>query len=384
MSNMITPIEISDFNLNKIEIEGKSSQYLEFKAENGKLEFTSTEIDVNDVKIHIDNNIRFEGLYNSTIPERETFNLKLNSEDGWEIELTKCAIGSMGAIHGGKFEGTALNFQAKQGEIENEEKVKVNQLIENLKFDDYPIQLISNDLNGLLLFNEEKKDFPNSTGYFAFIDKYELIKNRWYEIFNNFHYLFGFFSSNFISLRVTYIEGINGKEIRITTPNDSANSRFSIFYKRPWQTFKFLNSSYDNFVKFKNDLNLQVVISYYTWMKNSSFIDSHKYLMGVILMETLKFAYASKIKNYPKPRSHFQKPNSSGNYRDIYFKELIKEIYAEFNLDINKIHARYLKIEFQKSFNCKIPRYYPIDFYEISKNHNFVDDLSNFRNKSSA
>ena len=236
-------------------------------------------------------------------------------------------------------------------------------------------------MKGLLLFNEKTKDFANSTGYFAFVDTYQELRGKWYEIFNNFHYLFGFFSSNFISLRVSYIEGLTGKEIRISTPSDSERSGSSIFFKRSWQTFKFLNSSYDNFVKFKDDLNLRVVISYFVWMKNSTFIDSQKYLMGVILMETLKFAYASKIKKYPKRGMHFQKPVGSGGSRNIYFTELIKEIYIEFNLDINKIHARYLAMEFENSFKCKVPIFYPIDFYEISKKNNFVDDLTNFRNE---
>ena len=144
MLNMITPIEISDFNFKKIKIEGEESQFLEFNAEDGKLLFTDKEIDVKDIKIHIGDDISFEGIYDSSFPRRETFNLKLISDDGWEIELTKCAISS-GGIFSGKFVGTGLYFEAKKGEIENEEKVQVNQLIENLKFDDYPIQLKSND-----------------------------------------------------------------------------------------------------------------------------------------------------------------------------------------------------------------------------------------------
>lgn len=357
------------------------------KADSGKLQYNNINFDIKDVKVIITDSINFEATYDGQFILGE-YQLTFVSDDGWKIENLNVLINDTEINYGrgikSALKGIFPKFKASKGNINNQDKVLAFQLLEDCEIGD-STKFISDELKGLYLINEKIDYFPRSTGYFVFEDLYESIENKWDEIFNNFHFLLGFFSSNFVNLRLCLIQGPNGyMEIRGHSINESTGTGNSIFRRsRPLETSKFLNSTYDNFIRYKESLNLPIVIDYFVWMKNSPYIDSHKYLLAVILMETLKYAYASKLKRYPKSNLKFLKPTPSGPQR-MDFIDLIKDIYLEFNLDIIKIHLRYIEKDFKNEFKKPIFNLYPSDpriLTKIYEKKNFTNYLKDYRNE---
>ncbi|EKF86551.1 hypothetical protein [Methanobacterium formicicum] len=70
-------------------------------------------------------------------------------------------------------------------------------------------------------------------------------------------------------------------------------------------------------------------------MKNQSYIES-KYLLGCVLLETLKYAYADHFKSYEKKKDFFYREGTTERYT---FKDLIYEIFSEFDININKLQS---------------------------------------------
>jgi len=356
------------------------------KAETGKLEYDNREFDIKDVKIIIGDFINFEASYDGQFIEGK-YLLSFVSDDGWKIEKLSVIINETNTHYGhgiqSSLKGIFLKFKAFKGNINNEDEILAFKILEDCVIGDCT-KFKSYKLKGLYLLDEKISYFPRSTGYFVFQDSYDSIEKKWDEIFNNFHFLLGFFTSNFVNLRAYLIQGPNNyEEIRIFDINESTGHGGRIFYNnRRFETSKFLNSAYNNFVKYKKRLNLPIVIDYFIWMKNSPYIDSHRYLLGVILMEALKYAYAHG--KYPKIKKYFKKPaNTRSGYKMLYFKDLIQEIYLEFNLDIIKINSRYLEKEFDKLLIDKpyLFSIFPVDVDKISREENFIDNLTTYRNE---
>lgn len=376
-----------NFNFNCKEIDSGKNLIIEIKADSGKLQYNNIDYDIENVNVIISDSITLEATYNGQLSHGE-YQLTFISDDGWRIENVNVTINNIESSYGheikSSLKGKFLKFKASQGVINNHDNVMVFKLLEDCKIGD-STKFTSDELIGLCLIKEKIDCFPRSTGYFVFEDLYESIENKWDEIFNNFHFLLGFFSSNFVNLRCYFIKGPEDyMEIRCNPINKSTGAGSSIFWgDRPSEISKFLNSTYENFIRYKEDLNLPIVIDYFVWMKNSPYIDSHKYLLAVILMEALKYAYASKFKSYSKSNSKFLKPTATGT-KNMGFLDLIKDIYSDFGLDIIKIHIRYIKKAFKTEFNKDISDIYPSDpliLSRICKKENFAKYLKDYRNE---
>src|SRR5690606_16169573 len=93
----------------------------------------------------------------------------------------------------------------------------------------------------------------------------------------------------------SFIEGNDYKEITAESLSERSETGMSFFRKD--SISEFLNSSYANFIDKKNKFNLVYVINYYVNMKQEGLIEI-MYLMGSVLLETIKYAYAAKYKEY--------------------------------------------------------------------------------------
>lgn len=75
-------------------------------------------------------------------------------------------------------------------------------------------------------------------------------------------------------------------------------------------------------------LDLDILIHYYVLLKNTGYPET-RVLLGSVLMEGVKYAYAAHYKQYPRDKNgFFLKPDR----KKYSFRDLIKEVYDEFDL----------------------------------------------------
>jgi len=297
------------------------------------------------------------------IPKEDILNLSLIGENDWEIELSNvyCGIGS--EIEGYSLDIQAINLKAKNGKIESLETVQLYKILEcygDKKKIDSEYVFKPDDLQNLKFICLPLEDLEYSIGYFLLEDTYENIKSREEELTDNLYNLLSFFVANFVSLRLSILIGPKGTEINGSTINTMSSGKgSSIFYhERANELSNYLNSTYDNYVLYKESLGLKAVFRHYIRMKDSNHTEPIL-LYGSILFECLKYHYA-KYKNYIEVNNRFIKTSanhkvelkSSGKYKPIErlypidkysFKELVEEIYDEFkvvNRDTNFIKYR--------------------------------------------
>jgi hypothetical protein len=337
---VLSSIQIPDFNLKYVTID--EEKFLEFKADLGTFTSSNNVIKVETLIIHVGEEILIEGTIEEDPADRISLDLDLISNDGWKIHISRCTIHE---IHYHSY-NNYLNFKAHgfeikatNGKIHSTELVKQYKVAESLEFNTRsPISFESTLLKGLTLIKGEIPNFPNSTGFFILEDTYESIENKWKNVFDNLYYLLSFYSSNFIGLRVSFIEGQNYSEFTLKSLNKTTGNGMSIFYRTyPDELFTFLNSTYDNYIELKSKLNLEYVLNYYILMKNQSYAES-MYLMGCILLETLKYAYAKDYKRYKQTENDFFLRDNET--RDRYsFKDLIYEMFLNFDINLNKLQS---------------------------------------------
>lgn len=368
------------FNLNH-EKDSNGRIFIEFKSNNGEFKFLGEKIRLESVVVRIGDDILIEGITNDKISKIDTdISLHFFTDDGWEIELPKCAIQERKGYY--KFKASCNKIQAKKGVFQKNELLKQYRLIENLKFEWYS-KFDKGFLSGLEIIPEKFYPFPFASGFFVIEDTFESIQNKWTKCFDNLFYLLSFYSSNFVNLRVSFIEGHNYREFIAEPLRDKNENGVSNFLE--YQIFEFLNSSYDNFEDKKDKLNLGYVINYYIWMKQGYFIEV-KYLMGSVLLETLKHAYATRYKEYEKEGKYFLKPKTKELYS---FKELVYEMFSEFDIDINKFQNWINNTDEQCINGLKSREYYSkrIFINEICSSHNimwkesFIEDIIGYRNE---
>lgn len=373
---------LNQFNL-PISKDSNGNSYIEFKSNNAKLKSIKEEIDVESLVVCIKDNILVKGVSKDRISKLDTdYTLHFTSIDGWEINIFGFSINEM-ELFKNSFKGRCLNIQAKNGNIQKKEIVKQYKLVENLNKFKWPNKFNTGPLKGLELVPEKYFLFPYSSGFFILKDSYENIKKKWERSFDNIFYLLSFYSSNFISVRVSFINGNNYKEFTAQCLSKPLNSAMSNF--REDSTYEFLNFSYTNFLNLKNQLNLDLVINYYVQMKQENFIEI-KYLMGSILLETFKYAYASLYKNYKKSGDYFLKPGTKERY---HFKELIYEMFSEFNISISNTQNWIDKTNNKCIVGLKPKEYnkYAKIIKEIYFTHNiqwkpsFIENIIQYRNE---
>lgn len=333
-------------------IECPSFPNIGLNIKNNKIIFKSNEaifsdeksFQVEDVKIIIDRkDIIIEGKSNIHLMGGKSFKVEFTSYNGWKIKISQCAITNQSSPSG-NFKGKCLDLKSTRGpKIREDEEIRVWVPLENIKIDNHGARTFdSASLDRLILKDDSVKYFINSTGYFFIEDHYNSIDNRWKNILFNISDLLTFFTSNFIHLRIYVILGSkNNAEFRVKPLNSTTGAGSSIFWPDyPGEAFNFINSTYDNYSLFKTKLNLTQAINYFVWMKNASYYDSSKYLFGAIFMETLKYGFAKFYKEYQEKDHRFIKPGKRDKYN---FKELVIEIFNEFELDINLIQRKFYK-----------------------------------------
>lgn len=346
-----------NFNINTEKHEFEDV-FLVFKCDTSNIITKDNEIILaNNLKVSIQDEIIIEGIL-----ENETgklFDLSLTSDDGWDININNCAIENFKSPSN-KFIAKGLKFNAKKGIINEEDTIKQYKFIENLEFDTLSNTFQSNDLEGLYLHSSKTEIYPKSNGYLSFEDKYSNAR-IWDEKIENLYFLLKLFSSDSSNIRITYTycEKTKFKEITIIPlSNEKVNS--TSFYKSyPNNLMNFINSSYDNYINLKPNLDIKRVIHYFTAMKAEKYTET-KYIMGAVFLETLKDTYGKDYKNYNQNNGgFFLKPASTNN--TFSFKELLDEIFLEFDLDISKIKGY-------------------VDKKTSSSNNNILKDLVDHRN----
>ncbi|EKF86550.1 hypothetical protein [Methanobacterium formicicum] len=156
--------QLPDFKLNYVNIEGKT--FLEFIAETGEIILSNKLIEIENIILHVGDDIFIEGTSKEEITDRANFDLKLVSNDKWKIRVSKCAIFNK-QIPSNRFKARAITIKAKKGEISNTDVIKQYQLLEGLEFESHSdITFGSPILNGLKLIKDEVSYFPHSSGFF--------------------------------------------------------------------------------------------------------------------------------------------------------------------------------------------------------------------------
>lgn len=364
---------------------------LEFKGKKATLKTSAGEIEITDFKVNIGDNIsaicNFKSILDeytheipsdeydelketlkrinpkghipkmvyvdNEIPTEDIIEFKLTDENGWEIELSNmcCAIrqNKVGYV----LKISAINFIAKKGTIKNSETVKLYKTLEcfgDKKKIGNSSSFTPKDLDNLKFFRKDISSLKYSIGYFLLEDNYKTIKESEEEITDNLYYLLSLFVANFVSLRISLLIGPNGIKITANPINKMSSGKGnSIFFHEGYQISNFLNSTYENYVKFKDRLGLKAVFRHYIRMKGANHTEMIL-LMGSVLMECLKYHYAMD-RGYIEVNNSFIKPSAnhklrlteSGKYKvkkrfgitqsDRYsFKELVEEIYKEFKV----------------------------------------------------
>lgn len=100
-----------------------------------------------------------------------------------------------------------------------------------------------------------------------------------------------FYDSNIIHFRMKIIENIKtgNLEIRIDSKNTTNLNGKSIFNKTDTNFQKFINTSYSNYINAKNkmNINLDLLLTYYVWIKNEKYPET-KLLLCSEFMEIYK------------------------------------------------------------------------------------------------
>ena len=151
---------------------------------------------------------------------------------------------------------------------ENDNKIFINEELKNNQFESFN-QLLDSDS---FLFTET--NYQN-----VFSDEIENIGS-----------LLMFYDSTISPVRMRVIESKITKklEVIIMPKSNTPNLGKSIFWKVPNNFFNFLNSSYENYLELKNsDLNIDLLLYYYTWIKNERSLEVQLVLCSAF-MEILK------------------------------------------------------------------------------------------------
>jgi len=262
------------------------------------------------------------------IPKEDIVNFSLTDKNGWELQISNLyiEIESHDALN-----IDAIDLQAKIGVINDSERVQLYKILEcfgNQKKIDSVDDFAPNDLHDLEFIGRKLNFLKYSIGYFKLEDEYINVKRREEPLTDNLYNLLSLFLNNFVSLRFSILIGTNGMEIEVHPINKTSSNSGNIFYASfPSEFSKFLNSTYDNYVNFKDSLGLKAVFRHFIRMKEATHTEMIL-LMGSILMECIKYHYAKEYKNYRWDGRDFRKP-SGDRYR---FKELVEEVYDEFKV----------------------------------------------------
>lgn len=277
------------------------------------------------------------------IPHEDIIEFKLTDEDGWEIELSNLYCGLGQDTEGYVLDIQAINFSAKKGTIKDSETVKLYKTLECFG-DKKEINSINSftpkDLTNLKFLKKDISGLNYSSGYFLLEDSYENIKYREQELTDNLHYLLSLFVANFVSLRISFLVGPQGIEITASPINKMSSGKGSSIFHYSYGNAlsNFLDSTYENYVHYKDSLGLKAVFRHYVRMKGANHTELIL-LMGSVLMESLKYNYAKEFRKYRKVNNSFVKPSAKMKpakkllRSDKYtFKELTEEIYHEFKV----------------------------------------------------
>lgn len=162
----------------------------------------------------------------------------------------------------------AKNLNTKNGKIKSTEAVKLYKPLECFG-DKKKINSITSftprDLHDLKFFRMDIPDLEYSIGYFLLKDTYENIRSREEELTDNLYYLLSLFVANFVSLRISILVSSQGIEMTVGTINNMSSGKgSSIFYHEyNKELSNFLNSTFENYVNFKDILGLKSVFRHY-------------------------------------------------------------------------------------------------------------------------
>ncbi len=312
------------------------SENLTSQVENVGLSLTEN----NDVEIRG----RCNNIFLST-DETKTFNGIFINENNNSIEVENIHI-----YHFEEFNAQYVNFSAKairaiisNGIIDENEELKVYIVLTTIKFMGDRIIDIDNKretslnifkipgINEFSIIHYLFKGVDNSTGFIEISTSFDKWRKEWMDIIANLYHILSFTASNYISMPVIYfISGKNFKRIELHTTSNETGRGSSIFYlEYPGVFYNVINSIYQNYSRYKDNLDMSKLFHYYIMMKNTSYIEN-AYLLGCIFMEGIKYTFAKKYKGYSENSGgYFLKP-SGGRYS---FRELVVELYGEFGLN---------------------------------------------------
>ena len=183
---------------------------LEFRGKNGILKTMNGEIEITDFEVKIDEDIsvscksesipdaysheHLSGLrvWDKYIPQEQILDFTLTDENGWKIKISNfyCSIDGNNSLH-----IVAINFNAKIGNFDNSEIVKLYKILECFNKQEIPSaeDFSPNDLQDLKFIGININDLKYSIGYFLLEDNYNKMRIIEEELIDNLYYLLSFF-----------------------------------------------------------------------------------------------------------------------------------------------------------------------------------------------
>jgi len=333
--------EIQDLCNNKIVFENCTgsliSQNKEYQIEKAKI-YLSDNSDVimegccNNIFISQDEDKVFSGTFTDNQQRIISFDkLYINRTHGSNASFIE-------------FEAIILNVTITSGVIDKEASAQIYVILTTIEFCGNEFIDIDGKRDRALnkftlipsiefsLINYKFLGISNSTGFIELLTTIDKWETEWSKIIKRLYYILSFSASNFVSMPLTYFIYDDGsKKIEMHSSSQETGRGSSIFYlKYPGVMYNVINKIYTNYLKYEQTLDLNKLLHYYIMMKNTNYLEN-AYLLGCVFMEGLKHSFAKKYRTYTaNSNGFFLKPGSTK--KTYSFRELIKEVYDEFNL----------------------------------------------------
>ncbi len=271
------------------------------------------------------------------------FEIAFTTADGWHVTAHRCLV-NVREFPSGAFIVYAATLEAMRGTIQDRNHVTVYRLVSGLpegaldgearRSDKF---FTTADLAPLSLVHARPEDVPliepAITGYFIVEGSYSS-RRDWEDLFGRLYNLLALAASNFVAFPLTHVTGSRGEQVELhSTSRETGRGQSVLYLKYPMALSKFLNSTYDQYVRWRDLLDLDTLIHYYVLLKNTGYAET-RILLGSVLMEGVKYAYAEHYKHWPKDKKtgKYIKPDGTAHGVLLDFRSLIKEVYSEFGL----------------------------------------------------
>jgi len=178
---------------------------------------------------------------------------------------------------------------------------------------------------GSRLYSSPIDQINNGNGYLFFPMKLGDFADQERNFLKKFHYLLSFATGNYIGHPYLIIwKDADNYIIKLSHSGYSLEGSGIFYITFPGVIQDILSKAWHSWDNHISQLDLPSLIDCYVLMQNQKHIET-KLLLGSVLMEAIKYQYASNIAKYAQDKyDFFIKPSNGKRFK---FEELVKEVY---------------------------------------------------------